>query len=485
MAATQNDSETLLAGVAKIDITNTEAGPVNDPLYVKALILKNSETTLVLITVDAVAIAEIGSIKNNFLANVRTQLHQDLNIDATQVIINASHCHGIVCDDVESRTVQAVKNAHKNLIPVTLSVGTGHEDRIQENRRLKLKDGTEADVRHAYALPPDEEIDSVGPIDPEIGILKFSKTDGQTFAVVFNFACHPIMGVPSYGNTADVSGFACQVIEDNLNDGAMAFFIQGCAGDINPILYKDVNNARDAETLGNLLGLSTLKALKKLEPSKSSAFKIHHETLALPRANLEKDIAALHTEQTNLLSSLHGTSLNLKTFLPLITKYNLAPDFPSYYSHRYLHEKQMGREYLAKLDADNRQNIDRYLANIYTMEALTKLQTNLKLLQKRQAQNQAAPTQTIEVEVIGIKIGDFILITFPGELSVQIGLDIKTKSPHQYTFLAGVTNGYIYYTPTAEQLKNRGKAQEDSDCLVAPEWHKLFEEKVLEILHIL
>jgi hypothetical protein len=50
------------------------------------------------------------------------------------------------------------------------------------------------------------------------------------------------------------------------------------------------------------------------------------------------------------------------------------------------------------------------------------------------------------------------------------------------TFVAGYTNGYIYYAPTAEQLKNLGGAQEDSDCILAPEWQKLYEAKAAEIL---
>ena len=50
------------------------------------------------------------------------------------------------------------------------------------------------------------------------------------------------------------------------------------------------------------------------------------------------------------------------------------------------------------------------------------------------------------------------------------------------TFVAGYSNGYIYYCPTAEQLKNVGRAQEDSDCLLAPEWQKVFEDKALAIL---
>ena len=115
----------------------------------------------------------------------------------------------------------------------------------------------------------------------------------------------------------------------------------------------------------------------------------------------------------------------------------------------------MGRDGLSKLDAENRENMDRYIENIYAMEQLTKIQINLNLLKKHQARNVAAGESTIEIEMMGLRVGEFVLVTFPGELSVQIGLNIKKGSPHKFTFVAGVTNGYIYYTPTAEQLKNR------------------------------
>jgi hypothetical protein len=65
---------------------------------------------------------------------------------------------------------------------------------------------------------------------------------------------------------------------------------------------------------------------------------------------------------------------------------------------------------------------------------------------------------------------------------VRIGLNIKQNSPHPNTFVAGYTNGYIYYAPTAEQLLNVGGAQEDSDCILAPEWQKKYEEKAAEML---
>lgn len=472
----------LLAGAARVDITNVDAGPVNDRLHARALVVKSDAAVAVLVSIDAVAIGEIGPIRNDYLGKVRGQIERDLGIKPGNILVNASHCHGIVCADVDVRTVAAIKQAYQNLVPVRIGVGTGAEDRIQENRRMKLKSGKEVDVRRAYPLAPDEEIAQIGPIDPQIGILRLDRMDGRTLAVVYNFACHPIMGAASGGNTADMTGFASKVIEDNSGEGAVALFIQGCGGDINPAGYKAVDAPRDAETLGNLLGLSTLSGLKKTLCKDDSRLTVISESLTLPRADLAERIASLEEEKTRLIQSLKGTTLNFKTFLPLAVKYNLSDQFPSADSHRYLHQRKLGRDDLDKLDAVNRREIANYVDNIHTMEQLSRTQTNLALLKKHQADNVAAGKRTIDVEVAGLRIGDFTLITFPGELTVQIGLNIKQKSPHPFTFVAGYTNGYIYYAPTSEQLLNVGGAQEDSDCILAPEWHPMFEARAAELL---
>lgn len=474
---------TLRAGVAKVEISHPET-KANDPLYAKALVFQDDSTMAVLITVDAVAIGEIGPIRNEYLGTVREGLWKSLKIKPEQVVINASHCHGIVCSDVAERTVQAVQDAAKKLVAVRVGAGAGHENRIQENRRLKLKDGRETDVRHAYSMPRDADVESIGPIDPQIGLLRVDRVDnGQPLAVVYNFACHPIQGVPNGRNTADFPAFSSKVIEENFGDGALALFVQGCGGDINPVTYKAVNHPRDAEPLGNLLGLSVLRGLKPIETKPNAALKVIHETLELPRAaDWEHRIAAMEQERDTLLKSLRGTSLNFKTFLPLYVQYKVNDEYPSYYSHRYLLDEKLGRDDLKKLDADNRANMDAYLRNIESMERLTRLQTNLDLLKRHQATAAKKMHQVVPAEVVGLRVGDFVLVTFPGELTVQIGLDIKQRSPHRHTFVAGYTNGYIYYTPTAEQRRNPGFAQEDCDCLVAPEWRQRFDERVDAIL---
>lgn len=473
----------LKAGVAKAEITDLEAGPANDPLYAKALVLSDETRTVVLITVDAVAIGEIGPIGNEFLPKVRKMLKERLGIAPENVIVNASHCHGIVRKDSAELAVSAVESAFRNRVPVKAGAGKGHEDRIMENRRMRLKDGTQTDVRHAYATAPDEEIAAVGPVDPEIGILKIERLDGRPMAVVYEFACHPIQGVPGGGNTADYPGFASKAIEETLGDDCLAIFLQGCGGDINPIRYKAVDQPRNAETLGNRLGLSVLKAIRSIPTKPEANLKLVHGSIEVPEAtDFESRIAAMTAERDRLLASLRGTSLDFKTFLQLHSKYALSPEYPSAPAALYLHEKATGKTDLTKLDERNRADIAAYLANVHTMERLTRLQTNLDLLKKNQAKNRATEKPTIPAEVVGLKVGDFVLVTFPGELTVEIGLAIKRAAPLPNTFVAGYTNGYLYYTPTEEQRKNTGYAQEDCDCLVAPEWRNLFETRAREIL---
>lgn len=491
----------LQAGTARVDITGSSTDQIDDPLYaavhtapdpgtdrlyVRALVLLDKGEYTALITVDAVAIGEIGSISNEYLPDVRVTLQQEFGIQPRHVIINASHCHGVVCADVESRTVQAVREAMKGVVPVTVGVGRGYEDGIMENRRMMLRNGREADVRRAYGLPADDEIDpttdTAGLVDPEIGILRLDRAQGGTLALVFNFACHPIQGVPGGGNTADLSGFAAQVIENGLGQGAVALFVQGCAADINPLRYRDIDTPPDAEPMGRRLGLSTLRAAQEIRCEAEGAVQLVDESIALPKADLAPFIEALKTEQTRLLQALQPTSLNLKSFIPLQIKYSLSPQYPSFDAHAYLHEEKMGRTNLRHLDETNRARLDQYCKNVYIMEELTRLGVNLGLLRMHHARNCDSAGSTVEAEMTGLRVGSFALLTFAGELPVAMGLNVKRSSPHDYTFVAGVTNGYLYYTPTDEQLRNRGGAQEDSDCFVAAGWQKLFEDKALAIL---
>lgn len=483
---TAEPTSSLRAGVAKSDITTEEQGVrVNDPLFAKALVLEDGKTRLAIIAMDAVAIGGIGDINDDFLPKLRKRIEEELQIPAANVLVNASHTHPpgrLLCDGEQqlSRTFDAVRRAWENRVPVRVGCGTGYEDRIMMNRTLRLKDGKAWTIRHSNPCPPDDEVESVGPVDPEIGILRVDRVDGATLAVVYNFACHPYVGVPKGGVTADFPGFASKVIEDTLGNGAMALFLQGAGGDITEILYKDVNRPRDCEPLGTMLGLSTLAALRGIQ-TKEAVLSVINEPLPLPRKfDMPERIAELVEEQGSLLASLRGTSLNLKTFLPLYLKQALDAECPSYYSYRYLQAEKTGSDEMAQIDAQNKAYVAKYLQNIRAMEKLARIEDKIGTLKRHQGINEAAGEPTVATEVQGMKIGDFVLITSPAEVLVEVGLNMKKASPHEHTFMAAFSNGYIHYGPPASEYPRGG--YEVTECLLAPEWQALYEAKAAEVL---
>ena len=75
-----------------------------------------------------------------------------------------------------------------------------------------------------------------------------------------------------------------------------------------------------------------------------------------------------------------------------------------------------------------------------------------------------------------------VIVTFPGEAFVEVGLRIKEKSPYENTFLAAYTNGIIApYAPTAEDYN--GWAYEDNNTILASDWEKIYEQKILQIIN--
>ena len=79
-----------------------------------------------------------------------------------------------------------------------------------------------------------------------------------------------------------------------------------------------------------------------------------------------------------------------------------------------------------------------------------------------------------------IAIGDFVLVTFPGELFAEVGLRIKQRSPTPHTFVAGYSNGHQGYAPTADSYEE--EAYEDALTPFAPQWQEIYEAQALEII---
>jgi len=475
----------LRAGVAAESITADEpTATVHDPLFVKALVLDDGKTKAVIVSLD------LGGASAGLVSALRKRLREELAIDEGGVVVNASHNHhtqGQVAKNVVERTVKAVRRASETMGPVTVGAGAGHEDRIMMNRRLRLENGKDWVIRRANPSPNDAKVAALGPTDPEVGILRLDRATGEPLAVVYNFASHAYGGVPNGGVSADLPGFASAVLEEALGHGAKALFLQGAAGDITPIRYKDVDAPPPTERLGTMLGLSTLKAVNRIATEEETALGVISETIELPRrADLEARIESLEAQQETILQfftgigcGTHGagTFLNFKSFLPLYTKRALDPEWPSYSSYLYKHEEAIGREDLKHLDAANRERLDKYLACIENMERLIRVRSNLSAFERHLKRGATGP---IVAEIQGLRVGEFALVTFPGELFAEVGLRIKKESPFEHTFVAGYTNGQVGYAPTVDAYEREG--YEAVLTSLAPEWQAIYERKALEIL---
>ena len=85
------------------------------------------------------------------------------------------------------------------------------------------------------------------------------------------------------------------------------------------------------------------------------------------------------------------------------------------------------------------------------------------------------------IVILKFKVGDFVLVTFPGELCVEIGLNIKKASPFENTFVTGYSNGFVLsYAPTDNGFA--GEGYEDTNCLLGVGWQQIYERKVDELL---
>jgi hypothetical protein len=478
----------IRAGTGKSNIT-ADSVDVNDSLYVRALVLENGKLRLAVITMDVVAIGTIGNIPDNFLYDVRNEIEGKFGIKKEHVLVSASHNHhdGFLTGenwlrhDIREKTISAVEKAILNLEPVKIGVGTSMEERFAMNRRVKLKNGKVFTIRHATPNMPDEEVTGLGEIDPEIGILRIDRLDDTPKAILYNYACHPYTGVPGKGATAEYPGFASRLIEEQLGHEAVAFFLQGAAGDITEILYKDVSHPRDSEPFGQILGLNVLNRTREITTCETNRLSVVNKVIYLPlRSDFASRLTVLEMETQILLDSLRSTSLNLKTFLPLYLKYKISEFYPSYYKYQYLEEEKKGTEDFKKLDESNRRDIDKYIHNIHIMEKLTHIREDIYWLKLREELANKIGGTSIPIEILGIRIGDFILVSFPGEAFAAVGLSIKRMSPYPYTFLAAYSNGYLHYAPDREAYQEGG--YEVTNCILAPEWQDIYEKEMLEVI---
>jgi len=243
------------AGVAKLLITPQKMGwmtgygnrnkPANGTkadLFTRALALEDGAGKVVLLIT-----ADILGFPPQLSRELRKDLHDNLGVDESAILLVASHTHGgpavpqrpsmeifhgldettgkdvfEYAEFLKERVMVAARQAMAARNPARLMRTTANAS-FGMNRRFKNENGT-------WSIKDNPQ----GLVDPEVTILRVLTPDEKPLATVFTYACHcTTLGGDIYQYHADWSGIACDEIE-KATGGAPALFATGCGGDLNP-----------------------------------------------------------------------------------------------------------------------------------------------------------------------------------------------------------------------------------------------------------
>jgi hypothetical protein len=234
---------------------------VHDNLYVKAVVLSNSNNNLTILTFDC-----IGLLYPQ-LQEIRAKIKMELpSINAEHIVMSSTHTHagpdvvGIWGKDlahsgvndkhmqlIVNRAVEAIKEAAEIRKPVSISYGTGSfgEDWVKN-------------------------ISEPSELDRSVSIIKFSDSKGKNIAMLTNFACHPtIMDDASTAASSDYVWGYYKYLDSA--QGGVNMFLQGAIGGwIQP---EGVPHTYDyANYYGSSLGKYAYELTKNKSTSKNIFF---------------------------------------------------------------------------------------------------------------------------------------------------------------------------------------------------------------------
>jgi hypothetical protein len=268
----------LRAGVARVEITptalmqmygyaNRKCGPAtgtHDPLLAQALVLEAGGSRVAIVTLD------LGSMVSD---NLRQAIESKLGIRA--VLLSASHTHSApsflpfgssptkdpaapaYIAELERKIFSAVEQAVNVMEPATLGVARG-SIQLGYNRLLPRDDG------RSRALFDNLERVPHGPVDPEVVLLRVDGLDGKPRALLVHYAAHAVvLGPTNCKYSADYPGVMKAAVARVL-PGTEVMFVQGGAGDINPLFQGrsgvEENDFRVVDRMGTLLAEEVIRA---------------------------------------------------------------------------------------------------------------------------------------------------------------------------------------------------------------------------------
>ena len=421
MATTAQDANVFRAGASTSNITPPlgesiiggwrpfPAKNVHDELHARCLVLDDGENRI------AIVICDVLGIPREVIDAAKIRISETVGIPDSHVLVAATHTHSGTTtrgpksvmwkDDgteyqafLAMRIADGVQRAVNHLEPAEIGWGRAQEPSEVFNRRWEVTDpallknpfgGTDR-VRMNPPSGSAALIRPAGPVDPEIGFVSVRSVDGRPIALLANYSLHYVGGVPSGDVSADYFGYFCRSIEQRFpRDDDRAF-----VGMLTNGTSGDINNINFRQRGPRR---------KPYEKMKEVAEKVADQVYA-----------AYQNVEFHSWVALDAVSMDLPLTLRKPTPETL--------------------QYLAEVTADQPAE-PRSKERIY-LERLTKLKDG---------------PETIDARLQVLQIGALSISAIPFETFVEIGLELKSRSPFSQTFTVELANGWYGYLPTPEQ----------------------------------
>jgi hypothetical protein len=416
----------LSAGAAAVDITPTHfpmnmpggfsanmAEKAHDPFHSRALVLNDGQTTLAMVVVDNLGAGPDVLNEAKALAATRTGMSVD------KMLISSTHTHSGPSLNTRSDAAAnyykqfvegvagSIIQAHAALKPAAVGAAAHPLPDEVFNRRWYLKPGK-------MPLNPFGRMDTVkmnpgtsadvlerpaGPTDPDITILSLQDAKRKPIAIFANYSLHYVGAAPGGQMSADYFGEFARLMPSRMrgDESFVAMMSNGTSGDINNIPFGSTRPPREP-----------FEQIRLVAAKAADTAWLAHQKIDKHRADAR--LGMLQREIT-------------------------------------LKYRRPSAQDLAEAKA---------VLAVKAKDAIEKL--------PRLAQNYAhsvvsaaeRPEETLTVKIQAIRIGDFAVCGIPFETFVEIGLDLKKRSPFPQTMVIGLANGRHGYLPTLEQHKLGG-----------------------------
>lgn len=416
-AATANITPFLGANLAG-GMTNRLADHVHDELHVRALVIDNGEARI------AFAVCDLCALGKTEIGRAKRIIARHAGIPPSHVLVAATHTHSAPAaahlfqsepdpyylDFLVLRIADAVRNAVHRLEPARIGWGVGREERMVFNRRFFMKPGTippdpfgGTTDRVQMNPPPASQnlIEPAGPADHDVNVLALAHRDGSPIAVLGNYALHYVGPGVANDITADYFGAWAEAMARLVGASSphrdppfVAMLTNGCSGNINNIDFRKPRERR-----------------APYEQMYKVADILAAETYRVWRRMEFVDWVPL------------GASVE---HLELGVRMPTGGDVAA--AQALLGDADLGSNFKER-------------PKIYARETI--------VMHGAWPEVWTAPVQAFRVGGLGIA-------TFPGEAFVELGLEVKAKSPFQPTFLIELANDYAGYIPTVEAHKQGG-----------------------------